>query len=147
MVALKEPHPNELVGTWRLISIEDFGPNNKITYPMGKNVTGYLMYDFNGNMAQQIMDKARPKVSLKEATRPQLDEIIAGFDAYSGTYSVNYKEGSITYIVECSIYPSLIGNELKRQFKINDELIIQSSYKNNQDNTQHLRVVKWKKVN
>src|SRR4051794_399115 len=71
----------ELIGTWKLSSVEDILPDKKIIYPVGKNPSGYLMYDSTGHMSQQLMSSERPKITLGEATRAEIDDIISGFDA------------------------------------------------------------------
>jgi hypothetical protein len=135
-----------LTGSWKLVSVEET-VGEATTYPLGKSVVGYLNYDASGHMAQQLMSATRPRVPIREANPVQLDEIIAGFDAYSGTYTVNAATGTITYHVECSIHPNIIDKELARQFKLNgDELIIQSSFSNKSDNLPRVRTIKWQRM-
>lgn len=136
------------VGTWRLFAIEEDIAGKKTIYPMGKKPFGYLMYDSTGHMALQLMNPDRPSMSLRAASKLELDEIIInGFDAYSGTYSINEEERSITYQIECSVYPTIVGTAIKRNYELTeDQLIIKSMFTNNSDNTERTRKTIWKRV-
>ena len=42
--------PNPLIGTWRLTSWETRSVDGEISYPLGKNAVGYIMYNEDGYM-------------------------------------------------------------------------------------------------
>jgi hypothetical protein len=46
---------NPLVGTWRLISWENRDLDGTISYPLGKDAVGYIMYNQDGYMFVAIM--------------------------------------------------------------------------------------------
>ena len=47
---------NPLIGTWRLISWENRSVDGqKISYPLGKDAVGYIMYNEDGYMFVAIM--------------------------------------------------------------------------------------------
>ena len=67
----------QFIGTWRLISSEFRRSNGEVTYPMGINVAGMLMYDADGNMSAQIMRVDRNVFSMgaqKRFTARQLSQ-------------------------------------------------------------------------
>ncbi len=41
---------NPLIGTWRLISWENRSVDGQISYPLGKDAVGYIMYHQDGYM-------------------------------------------------------------------------------------------------
>ena|SRR5829696_3741619 len=63
---------NPLIGTWRLISWENKSvEDGQISYPLGKDAAGYIMYNQDGYMFVAIMSPYRLK--------------FAGGDLLSGT--------------------------------------------------------------
>jgi len=50
------PASDQLIGAWRLVSIETIRPNGEVIYPYyGKHPQGLVMYDRNGSMSVQIV--------------------------------------------------------------------------------------------
>jgi Lipocalin-like domain len=44
--------PNPLIGTWRLVSWENRSlVDGQISYPLGKDAAGYIMYNQDGYMS------------------------------------------------------------------------------------------------
>ena len=51
----------DLVGAWRLVSIETIRPNGEVIYPFyGKHPEGLLIYDRSGWMNVQIVSDPKP---------------------------------------------------------------------------------------
>ncbi|MSQ14771.1 MAG: hypothetical protein EXR50_02780 [Dehalococcoidia bacterium] len=48
----------QFVGTWKLVSYEHYS-NGVVTYPLGENAYGLIMYDAFGSMAVQISSSDR----------------------------------------------------------------------------------------
>jgi hypothetical protein len=47
---------NPLIGTWRLLSWENTSVDDRqVSYPLGKDATGYIMYNEDGYMFVAIM--------------------------------------------------------------------------------------------
>ncbi len=51
---------NPLIGTWRLISWENRSLDGQISYPLGQDAVGYLLYTPDGYMCVAIMRPNRP---------------------------------------------------------------------------------------
>jgi hypothetical protein len=49
-----------LLGTWRLLSFEARDSKGQLQFPLGKHVSGLLVYDAYGNMAAHVMKNDRP---------------------------------------------------------------------------------------
>ena len=45
---------NPLVGTWRLVSVENRDSEGSVTYPFGRNPVGFITYTADGRMAVQF---------------------------------------------------------------------------------------------
>src|SRR6185295_13300474 len=62
------------VGTWKLILMQLESPEGEISYPMGHDASGLLMYDDNGNIALQVMRSGRPVIDVAKPGLPPEDE-------------------------------------------------------------------------
>jgi Lipocalin-like domain len=64
-----------IVGTWRLVSWENRATDGEISYPMGLDALGYLIYTAEGRFSVTISRGSRPRspeADLTERTgRPQ----------------------------------------------------------------------------
>ncbi|MDQ4062842.1 MAG: lipocalin-like domain-containing protein, partial [Actinomycetota bacterium] len=66
--------PNPLIGTWRLISWENRSVvDGQVSYPLGKDATGYIMYNEAGYMFVAIMAPHRLRFAhdLLSATKEE----------------------------------------------------------------------------
>jgi hypothetical protein len=52
MTAMRSSNP--LVGAWWLVSWENRAADGQVTYPMGADATGYLMYTADGHCSVTI---------------------------------------------------------------------------------------------
>ncbi len=108
----------KIIGTWRLISIEDHRTNR----PENEfNPTGYIMYDSTGHMAVQITRHSdRAKFASEDIANVTTQEKAAAFSSYAayyGTYTVNEAERTITHHVEGSWTPNDVGKDFVRYFR------------------------------
>lgn len=114
----------KIVGTWKLISIEDHRPNS----PQREyNPTGYIIYDLTGRMAVQITRRSdRAKFAAEEIAQATTEEKAAAFSSYAayyGTYTINEAAGTITHHVDGGLWPNDVGKDLVRYFKVSGNRI------------------------
>ena len=110
----------QFVGTWKLASFESQRSSGEVTYPMGKDAVGMIMYDANGHMSVQVMRPDRPVFASSDRIKGTPAEIVPafeGFIAYYGTYEVNEEEGIVTHHVEGSLFPNWVGIAHRRFFE------------------------------
>ena len=50
----------EFIGTWILESFEFRASSGEVSYPLGKDAKGIIMYDAKGNISAQLMQQGRP---------------------------------------------------------------------------------------
>ncbi|MEM7119053.1 MAG: lipocalin-like domain-containing protein [Chloroflexota bacterium] len=113
---------NKFVGSWRLIS-STFQQEGKIIYPLGEAAQGRLMYDAQGNMAAQLMQPERERLSGKDETAVILQKTKAAFDgytAYYGTFDVDTERGVVIHHVHASMLPNWVGRDLERFYDFSD---------------------------
>jgi hypothetical protein len=100
-LAAQSPTMRErVIGTWRVVAIEDWTPAGELTKPFGDRPTGYLMYDQSGRMSVQL-----------QATCPDSTQRNAmacnGYSAYFGRFTVDDAMGVIVHHVEGALQPML----------------------------------------
>jgi hypothetical protein len=124
---LAQSGKDKLVGTWRLLAIEDPTPDKD--FP-DFNPVGYIMYDSMGHLSMQIMRRSdRPKFVSGNRAKGTPDEIRAaflGYGAYFGTYEVNEKEGIVIHHLEGALLPNDVGKDQIRyyEFSGNDRITL-----------------------
>ena len=130
---VSEDFQAKIVGTWRLISAEDFDSQTGewIPYTFGNPPCGYFFYDATGYVSVQIMTTPPQQIATPDSPTP--DEALAIFNnyiAYFGTYTVD--AANIYQQVEGALDPSQVGTVQTRPYELSgDQLIIgdQVTYK------------------
>ncbi|MCX6908044.1 MAG: lipocalin-like domain-containing protein [Verrucomicrobia bacterium] len=121
----------KLVGTWKLVSIEERDGSGKLVVPLdfGSEPVGMLTYDATGHMAAQAGRRGRPRLETEDIHRAPAEQAKAaftGYAAYFGTYEVNERESIVTHHVEGSMLPNWEGGDQRRKFTLSgDKLILE----------------------
>ena len=69
------------IGTWRLVSFE-MRSDDQVTYPLGKDPVGYLMYSHEGYMAASLMASKRQRFSSMDILKATTEEMVAAYGTY-----------------------------------------------------------------
>jgi len=110
----------QFIGTWKLVSLEFQRSDGQLTYPMGRDAVGIVMYDANGHMSVQIMRPDRPAFASGDqldGTPMEIKSAFEGFVTYYGIYEVNQEEGTVTHHLEGSLFPNWVGSAQRRFFE------------------------------
>jgi hypothetical protein len=105
---------DSLIGVWRLVSYQAQGGDGKISYPLGKQLSGLLSYTEQGFMSVQVMKLDRPKYSSKDLQLSLMEEMAAaanGYIAYAGRFSVDEAAGTVTHHIELSLSPTWVATD------------------------------------
>lgn len=117
---------NPLVGTWRLLSFESRDSNGNVSYPLGKEAVGYLMYTEDGYMSVSIMKADRAKTGVEAPLLAKPEDKIAAADSYlsySGRYEI--RPDGLVHHVEFSLFPDYVGTVQERTYRLSgDRLVI-----------------------
>ncbi|RQV09871.1 hypothetical protein DF039_28310 [Burkholderia cenocepacia] len=107
----------QLVGAWRLVSYEIHPRDGStVTYPLGRDARGWILYTPDGYMSAQLMAAGRPPYADGDLQGGSVEERAAaahGYIAYSGPFSVD-DDGTLTHEMDVSLYPNWIGNVQQR---------------------------------
>ncbi|HYY62960.1 MAG TPA: lipocalin-like domain-containing protein [Burkholderiales bacterium] len=119
----------QLVGTWRLVDI-----NNGTDPNRGPRPSGLIYYDAHGNMAAQIMpDRPRAKYAATQPTPDEAKAAITGYTAYFGTYTVDEKARTVTHHRKANLNPGGIDTVVRRyEFVTPDRIILRPVENQNQ---------------
>jgi multidrug efflux pump subunit AcrA (membrane-fusion protein) len=109
----------ELIGAWRLISIEILGPNGTAVDPFyNADPSGILIYDPSGWMSVQIVGQPRPAMEVP-ASRPAPADaaqdarvkaaVLDTYYAYFGTWEYDEATSTVTHHLESSLIPGETG--------------------------------------
>jgi hypothetical protein len=106
-----------IVGTWSLLIDDAVKPDGTHTPNFGPNPIGIAMFAADGHFAVAITRAGRPKFASNNRTTGTADEnkaVVAGSNAFFGTYAVNEGDKALILRVEGSTYPNLEGTTQTR---------------------------------
>ena len=133
-----------LVGTWKLVeySIEDKNKKGDKFYPLGKEVTGFLMYTPDGYVSAQMMEAGRPVYAsgrLHTGTIDEMARAAKGYMAYAGHYEIDEESNTLYHHMEVSMNPTWLGQKQERIVKLDGDTITITNSNNN-------AVLVWKRA-
>jgi len=117
-----------LVGTWRLVRWENRDTDGTITYPLGLDAQGYIMYNPDGYMSVLITRSDRPALEAGDmggGTDEELARAAATCVAYCGRYEV--RPGRVVHYVETSLFPNWVGTTQERFLDLKGSLLTLST--------------------
>jgi hypothetical protein len=107
--------PDALVGGWRLVSWENRAADGQVTFPMGTDPIGYLLYTADGRFSITISRRGRARFAagdLLGGTTEEQARAVEGFVAYAGRYS--FHGDRVIHHVELSLFPNWVGSDQDR---------------------------------
>ena len=107
---------NPLVGTWRLLSWEIRSVDGqKISYPLGKDAVGYIIYTQDGYMSVAISRPNRQEFGTGDLLGGSAEEkaqAASTYVSYCGRYE--FHGDTVSHYVEVSLFPNWVGVEQER---------------------------------
>lgn len=114
----------DLLGTWKLASLELRNENGEISRPAGDDPVGHLIYAGDGYMSVTIMHANRSPFASEDMARGTRDEKARAAEtylSYSGRYTVT--EDKIIHHIEVSLFPNWIGSDQERFFLLKGDCL------------------------
>ena len=103
-----------LVGAWRLISWENRTADGQVSFPMGADAVGYLIYTDDGRFSVMISRRKRANFSS--------DDLLGGtFVAYAGRYT--FDNHQVVHHVELSLFPNWVGSQQRRFAELSEDAL------------------------
>jgi hypothetical protein len=142
-----------LVGAWRLISIETTRSTGEVIYPFyGKHPEGLLVYDRSGWMSVQIISDPKPNLPLASSREDFLKakpeekvNAIDGYYAYFGTWTCDASASTVTHHIEQSLDPGERGEDAVRHMSLegNRLTLVAKAHEMDED---HQRRLVWERI-
>ena len=112
---------NPLIGTWRLLSWENRDADGHISYPLGKDAVGYIIYNPDGYMFVAIMRPERAKFAAGDLLSGSIEEkahAASTYVSYCGRYEF-YGE-TVVHHVHLSLFPNWVGVDQERTVEVRE---------------------------
>lgn len=116
----------QVIGTWALQSYQTADKEGNIVYPLGKDATGFIMYNPDGYMSAQLMQQGRPAYQSKDlhtGTQEEMATAAQGYLAYSGRYEIDEEKKELTHHMEVSMNPTWLGQSQPRLAQLDGDII------------------------
>jgi hypothetical protein len=117
-----------LVGAWRLVSWENRTADGRVTYPLGADAVGHLIYTTDSRFSVMISRADRPQFAagdLLGGTMMEQARAVEGFVAYGGRYS--FHGDVVVHHVELSLFPNWVGSDQERAVELSGDRLILSA--------------------
>ena len=102
---------NPLVGTWRLVSWENRSAvDGRVSYPLGRDVVGYIMYGDDGYVSVATMRSDRAKFATEDLLGGEAQEraqAAGTYVSYCGRHE--FRGDTVIHRVELSLFPNWVG--------------------------------------
>jgi hypothetical protein len=120
---------NPLIGTWRLISWQNRSLlDGEVSYPLGKDAVGYIMYSQDRYMSVAIMRPGRPKFAAGDLLSGGAEErarAAGTYVSYCGRYE--FRADTVVHRVELSLFPNWVGVEQERLVEVKGDRLTLST--------------------
>jgi hypothetical protein len=106
-----------LPGTWKLIAWRRIAEDGTVSYPLGVDARGQLVYTPNGQMAVQIMGPNRSALATDDPLGGDLEArggAYSSYLAYFGTYELQGE--NVVHRIDGSLFPNWCGEKQVRPF-------------------------------
>ena len=115
---------NPLIGTWRLISYESRTENGKVSYPLGQDPSGFILYSEDGYMSVTMMGANRTNYAsgdLRGGTPEEKRSAAETYLSYSGKYT--FEGNRVLHHVEVSFFPNRVGTTQVRNLTLSGDTV------------------------
>ncbi|RPK03081.1 lipocalin-like domain-containing protein [Priestia endophytica] len=139
----------KIIGTYRLISYEARDQEGNVTYPMGKDCTGFIMYLPEGHMSVHMMAQGRPKYAsgeLHNGTKEEMASAAHGYLAYAGPYEVDEEKQMLIHHMSVSLNPTWLGESQKRPILIEGNRVTITGQPIIDNGVQKFTTLVWERV-
>ncbi len=116
---------SRLIGAWQLTAWRRTGSDGSVTYPLGENVRGLIVYTANGHMIVQMTTAGRAQIDSTDPLGGDPNQRAGAYStclAYFGTYEVSGQQ--VTHHIEASLFPNWSATTAVRPFEIDGDRLV-----------------------
>ena len=125
---------DQLVGTWRLVTLVTERADGVTTHPYGPRAAGIFLFDVDGNFSVQLMNPDRS------------GENVDGYAAFWGDYHVDEVEQAFTLVPTASLIPAMIGMPTERHVAFSDGSAVFTPPPQLVDGIEAQTFITWRKI-
>jgi len=151
------PLRDKIVGAWKLESYIAYptpeSPIQRPTFPMTKNVTGFIMYTPDGYLSAQMLIPGQQSFKRGEGEEPQWAEAGKRFFAYCGPYYISDegagREEILRHTFQVCNLPGWIGDVQVRTHRFEEDgqvLVLGSEEPTEIKGDRRIPVLKWRRA-
>ena len=147
MIPGKPASAGDFVGTWRLVSVEGHAPSGEVTYPYGRDASGFIMYAPDGYMSVVICTGGRKRFGTADVlagSRDELAHAASSYLSYVGRYEVH--SDRVHHLVEASLFPDWVGTIQERRYEFEGRRLTLSTDPTPLGGKQLSSVLTWERV-
>lgn len=139
---------NPLIGTWRLVSWENRSVgDDQVSYPVGRDAVGYIIYNQDGYMFVAIMAPNRLRFAAEDlfsGTTEEEAQAEETYVSYCGRYDL---QGDVVFHhVELSLFPNWVGTEQERLVELRGNRLTLSTRPILLEGTERTAHLIWERV-
>jgi hypothetical protein len=123
MQAQTPPAKAGLVGTWRLVRVDNVQSDGTRLPLYGEHPDGLLVFDAGGHYSLQILRAGRPRFASGDKAKGTSEEnqaAVRGANTHFGTYTVDAAARTITFHIEHAFFPNWEGSTQVRPFDLRE---------------------------
>ncbi len=140
---------DRFVGTWRFVSIEQRNASGELL-PVISGRTGFIIYTPTGHMAVQVMDNDRKEFAAVQPSGEEARAALASYNAYSGTFTVNEAQGTVTHHRETKLTPGTVdalgGTDVIRSYRFSGNKLMLTPPPRMIDGEELTRTLTWERI-
>jgi hypothetical protein len=113
-----------IAGSWKLLAWRRIEGDN-VSYPLGEDATGLLIYAEDGSMAVQMTAADRPAIATADALGGDVEQRAAAYStclAYFGGWEVD--GDNVIHHVEASLFPNWSDTVQTRPFTCDGRVLV-----------------------
>jgi hypothetical protein len=113
--------PEDIIGSWTLVSYEVRHPDGRVSLPMGDRPQGLLLYTADGGMSGQLARGDRKPFAadhLRGGSVTEKSDAADSFLSYGGRWRLEGNE--VIHDVQVSLYPNWVGGQQRRNARVVD---------------------------
>lgn len=140
---------DRFVGTWRFVSIEQRNAEGE-PLPVISDRTGFIIYTPTGHMAVQLMEDDRKEFATPQPSGEEARAALASYNAYSGTFTVNEAQGTVTHHRQTKLTPGTVdalgGTDVIRSYRFSGNKLMLTPPPRMIDGEELTRTLIWERI-
>lgn len=121
--------PEELTGTWRLVSYQLREADGRVAYPLGERANGLIIYDHSGNVSVHLLNPNPPQRTTppNDGMSDEMRGTYERYSSYFGRYSVDVAQRRIAHHLTGGTLAEWSGQTWVRDYRLDGDRLVLSA--------------------